>query len=631
MSYRNLAECVRDLEESGQLIRIGGFEVDPHLEAASILRRARRKGSPALLFTRVKGSPFPMLANLFGNMERTRYIFRHTLAAVEHLLSVAADPQNLLRHPLRSAKLLPTLWHMLPKKVGNAPVMECRTALGKLPQQVSWPRDGGGYITLPQVYTENPDKPGFFASNLGMYRVQMSGGSFEPDKEAGLHYQIHRGIGPHHLSALSKGRELPVNVFVGGPPALTLAAIMPLPEKIPEILFAGALAGRRVRMCVPDGGVTSLPLAAEADFCICGALTMKNGKAVTKPEGPFGDHLGYYSLEHDFPVMRVDAVYHRKDAIWPYTAVGRPPQEDTVFGKFIHELTAEMIPTVFSGVEEVHAVDAAGVHPLLLAIGRERYVPFAGDRMPQELLTCGFSLLGTTQTSLTKYLLAAAREDSPELKVADVPGFFEHMLTRTDFSRDLHFVTRTTMDTLDYSGISLNQGSKLLWAAAGKPLRKAAEALPSDLALAPKFSNARLFAPGIMLCEGPAHGTGRNKQDPSVNKLAKSLEATLPQFKDTEVKDLKEEICLVVVVDDVEFAASSWENFLWVTFTRSDPATDLYGCRSGTNCKHWGCSAPLIIDARMKSFHAPALEEDPDVERRIDELAAPGRPLYGLV
>ena len=635
MAFRTLSACVRDLEENGRLARVPDLEIDPVLELAAVQRRAYRKGSPALLFPRVKGSPFPVLANLFGSKERTRHIFRHSLRRVEALLRLKADPHDLFRRPWRYAATPLTLLSMLPKKVKNGPILAGRTSLSRLPQLVSWPKDGGGYITLPQVYTERPDRPGFFQSNLGMYRVQMSGNDFIPDKEAGLHYQIHRGIGPHHMAALAAGRDLKVNIFVGGPPALTLSAIMPLPEGVPEICFAGALAGHRIPMVMPGkDGAFGLPMPAEADFCICGYLPGKDGTAPTKTEGPFGDHLGYYSLAHDFPLLKVEAVYHRPDAIWPFTSVGRPPQEDTVFGDFIHELTAELVPTVFSGVHQVHAVDAAGVHPLLLAVGSERYVPFAGERMPQELLTCGLALFGSTQTSLAKYLLIAAREDQGCPGAHQVPEFFDHMLRRTDFSRDLHFITRTTMDTLDYSGISLNQGSKLLWAAAGSPRRRLITEVPAALTLPEGFSSARLFAPGILVCRGPKHTLARDTQDPAMRALAAHLaQALRPAGRSSQADSnaLPEEAALLVVADDPDFTARDWDNFLWVVFTRSDPATDLYGANEGVHCKHWGCDAPLIVDARMKSFHAPPLEDDPEVERRIDAWAARGGPLHGLV
>ncbi len=614
MTYRNLAEAVADLEKTGQLRRID-MPVNPRLEVAAIQRRAQRRGGPALLFTKVGGTAFPMLGNLFGSKERIRFLFRDTLRAVEHLFRIKADPFFVFKKPLRSLRLGFDLLNARPKEVAGGPALARATTLSALPQFVSWPLDGGGYVTLPQVYTENPARPGFFHSNLGMYRVQLGGRGFVADKEAGLHYQIHRGIGPHHAEALARGEDLPVVVSVGGPPALALAALFPLPENLPEICFAGFLAGRRISMIRRE---RHLPVPAEADFTVIGRV---RGRQVA-PEGPFGDHLGYYSLEHDFPVLTVDAVHHREGAIWPFTSVGRPPQEDTVFGEFIHDLTRELVPAVFHGVREVHAVDAAGVHPLLLAVGSERYVPFAGQRQPQELLTSGLNLLGSTQTSLAKYLLMAAAEDAPALSARNVPAFLSHMLARTDFSRDLHFLTRTTMDTLDYTGISLNQGSKLLWAAAGPEKRRLRPDLPSGLYLPEAFGDARLFAPGILVCRGPKHALPRDAGDAAMEALALHLAGQ---------KDALDGVALLVVADDAAFTAANWDNFLWAAFTRSDPATDLYGVNSRTLCKHWSCEAPLIMDARLKAYQAPPLEPDPDVEKKVDEWGARGGPLHGLV
>ncbi|MGE4557252.1 MAG: UbiD family decarboxylase [Desulfovibrionaceae bacterium] len=615
MGYANMQTCLADLEANGQLVRIDQ-EIDPRLEAGVVQRRVYRAGGPALLFTRVKGCRFPMAANIFGTMERMRFIFRDALPRVEHFLRCKADPTAAVRSPLKSLAGLPGLAHIAPKKVADGPVLQGQADLADLPKLVSWPKDGGAFITLPQVYTENPASPGFKSSNLGMYRVQISGGEYGPG-EVGLHYQIHRGIGPHHAEALHRGEPLRVNVFVGGAPAMTLAAVMPLPEGVPEILFAGLLAGRRIRM-VAKG--LPLPVPAEADFCLVGRIE----PGAVKPEGPFGDHLGYYSLAHDFPVLTVERVLARPDAIWPFTTVGRPPQEDTVFGAFIHELTKELIPATFAGVREVHAVDAAGVHPLLLALGAERYVPFARERRPQELITCALSLLGQTQTSLSKYALIAAAEDAPGLSTHDIPAFFSHMLERADFTRDLHFITRTTMDTLDYSGISLNQGSKLVWASCGKPRRRLAGSLPADLPQPEGFADPQLFRPGIMVLRGPKHDQPRDAGDPAMERLAEALGKRYGQ------SDGLTGFGLVVVVDDAAFTAKNWENFLWVAFTRSDPATDLYGVGAFTHCKHWGCEGPLVMDARLKSYHAPELTPDEDVERRVDHLFAKGGPLAGV-
>ncbi|MCK5539433.1 MAG: UbiD family decarboxylase, partial [Deltaproteobacteria bacterium] len=457
-------------------------------------------------------------------------------------------------------------------------------------------------------------KPGWRFSNLGMYRVQLSGGKYQPNCEVGLHYQLHRGIGIHHAAARKKGSQLKVNIIVGGPPALAVAAVMPLPEGMPELSFAGLLGGQRLTLLQPEG---CLPVPAEADFCICGTIIEEK----LLPEGPFGDHLGYYSLAHDFPVVKVEKVYHRPGAIWPFTAVGRPPQEDTVFGKFIHELTGSLIPSVLPGVAGVHAVDAAGVHPLLLALGSERYLPYEERREPQELLTQANAILGQGQLSLAKYLLIAAQEDNPELDLNDLPAFLQHLLERVDWRRDLHFQTRTTIDTLDYSGSGLNQGSKVVIAAVGDKRRDLLGKWPSEWSLADGFSEPRLIMPGIAVIKGPRC----REENRSLTRAAiESLLRKLGQNRQ------EEGLPLLVVVDDSEFAARTLSNFLWVTFTRSDPAQDIYGVRARIVDKHWGCSGSLLIDARHKKHHAPLLIEDAKSRDRVEALAVKGGPLEGL-
>ena len=612
MGYTNMRQCLEDLEARGDLVRIS-TEVDPYLEAGAIQRRVFQNKGPALLFTNVKNTTFPMAGNVFGTMQRARYIFRDTLDTLDRLFKLKIDPLLFFRAPWKYLDVLPMLARTMPKRVSQGPISRGETTIERLPQLVSWPMDGGAYVTLPQVYSENPARPGIMQSNLGMYRVQLTGNDFRINREVGLHYQIHRGIGYHHKLALEAGEALRVNVFVGGPPAMTLAAVMPLPENVPEVVFAGSLGGHRIKMVQAANG---LPMPAEADFCISGHIVP--GREL--PEGPFGDHLGYYSLRHDFPVLRVEKVHHRVDAVWPFTTVGRPPQEDTVFGDLIHELTAQLIPTVFSGVREVHAVDAAGVHPLLLAVGRESYVPFARQRQPQELLTNAMNLLGQSQTSLAKYLVIAALEDDPGLSARHIPRFLQHVLQRMDFSRDLHFITRTTMDTLDYSGISLNQGSKLIMAAAGEVKRRLGMKIPRDLPLK-DFARPCFMAPGIMAVQGPGSAQNRDTHDPAMEELAERLNnaSGMQAFP------------LVVVVDDSDFVTRCWDNFLWAVFTRSDPATDIYGMGAFVRCKHWGAEKGIVIDARLKPYHPPVLEPDPEVEKRVDELGVRGGPLYRII
>ncbi|MFM2417495.1 MAG: hypothetical protein RL385_2218 [Pseudomonadota bacterium] len=607
MAFHSTRACVEALAREGQLTRID-HPLDPHLEIAEIQRRVYQAGGPALLFTNVKGSRFPMASNLFGSMKRAEILFRDSLEAVRRVVELKVDPANFLRRPFRYAGAPFTALTMLPRKVGSGPALAHECKLSELPQLTSWPMDGGSFVTLPQVYSEDPDQPGPMKSNLGMYRVQLAGNAYERDREVGLHYQIHRGIGVHHQAAIRRGEKLRVSVFVGGPPAMTLAAVMPLPEGLTELAFAGALARRRVRMAYVDG----YAVHADADFVIAGTID----PTATKPEGPFGDHLGYYSLQHDFPVMRVERVFHRSDAIWPFTVVGRPPQEDTVFGELIHALTGPVIPTVLPGVREVHAVDASGVHPLLLAIGSERYVPYRPRQEPQEILTQANAILGQGQMSLAKVVIICAGEDDPSLHTHDIARFLQHVLARVDFRRDLHFQTRTTIDTLDYSGQGFNQGSKLVLAAVGPQRRALPTAPPQGLRLPDGFDEPRVCIPGVLAVRAPA---------------ATQNDDTLARFSGAiSPEDAINAFAVVVLVDDPEFTARTLSNFLWVTFTRMNPAVDIDGVGAFTLHKHWGCTGALVIDARRKPHHAPPLVEDPDVSRRIDALAVTGGPLHGM-
>ena len=636
MGYRNLRQCIEDLDRTGQLVRIEE-EVDPHLEAAEIQRRVYEAQGPAVYFANVKGCRFPMVSNLFGTFDRAKFLFRDALDAVRKLVELKADPSQFFRRPWHYRSVLKPAWSMRPKYVRRGDVLKNQCKISDLPQLVSWPDDGGAFVTLPEVYTEHPDDRGWKRSNLGMYRIQLSGNDYEPDKQIGLHYQIHRSIGEHHAAAIRREERLPVNVFIGGSPAMILAAVMPLPDGMSELMFAGALSKRRIRLAKnPQSAIPnpqSLPIYADADFCISGWVE----PSAVKPEGPFGDHLGYYSLKHDFPVMNVEAVYHRTDAVWPFTVVGRPPQEDTSFGKLIHELTDPAIPTVVPGVHQVHAVDAAGVHPLLLAIGSERYVPYAARRTPQELLTCANAILGQGQLSLAKFLFIAAKQDAPELSANDIPAFFDHVLRRVDWRDDLHFQTRTTIDTLDYSGSGLNAGSKVVIAAVGSPKRELPTEVPASLALPDGFGDPQVCLPGVLAIESPKFEASvwRKPYDraPVANAPGSpdDVESTVARFCDLPDSHDINAFPLIVLVDDSRFTAESLRNFLWVTFTRANPAADVHGIGAFIEQKHWGCRGALVIDARIKPHHAPPLVEDPDVTKRVNCLAEPGRPLHGII
>ena len=614
--YKSLEQALLDLEKAGMLRRIHA-EVDPHLEMAEIAREAFRQHGPALLFEHVKGSKFRAACNIFGTNERFNFLFRDGFEQTKAAVNFKANPVQFFKHASKHPGVLfdaaSAGLASLPKRSGCIKDFEeCR--LQDLPQLVSWPLDGGAFITLPQVATRPSENASVLQTNVGMYRIQISGNDYITNEECGLHYQIKRDIARHHQKAIEEGRPLKVSIFIGGPPSHTFAAVMPMPEDLSELLFAGMLGNRRFRYFEHDGYLVS----SDADFCILGELEPN-----LKPEGPFGDHIGYYSGKHDFPCLNVKKVLCKKNAIFPFTVVGRPPQEDTLFGKFIHEITKPMVPATLPGVYGIHAVDDAGVHPLCLALGSEAFRPYARpeEREPMELLKTANALLGFNQASLTKYLLIAAKEDATHLDVNNVPAFFAHVLERVHFDRDLHFQTATTIDTLDYTGTSLNHGSKVVIAAAGTKCRELHEN-PNDLKslmLPAGFKNATIVMPGVLMIEGPAFGEKPDALDKA---------ETFREFKNALAHwEFRENYPWTTVVDEGALNASKdasanniLSDFLWLTFTRSDPAQDVYGLDESVCDKHWKCKAPLIIDARIKPHHQKQLTVSAEIQARAKQI-----------
>ncbi len=609
MSYASMRDCANDLERHGHLVRIK-TPIDPNLEMAEIHRRVFDAGGPALLFEQIKGSPFQGISNIYGTFERTDFLFRHTIKALQRVIELKADPGNFFKAPLNYLGAPFTALKALPRKARfRAPILYGTTTIDQLPQVVSWPMDGGGFVTLPQVLTLPPGSSNLMHANVGMYRIQMTGNDYRTNEEIGLHYQLHRGIGVHHTAYNNSDEPFRASVFIGGPPSHAFAAIMPMPEGLSELTFAGMLGGRRFSWVRKNGHI----LSGDADFVITGIVQ----KGVKKPEGPFGDHLGYYSLQHDFPVMKVEQVYYRKDPLWHFTVVGRPPQEDSSFGYLIHQLVKELTPQEFPGIKEINAVDAAGVHPLLLAVGSERYMPFR-DKKPEEILAQANRILGSGQTSLAKFLIITAADPGEKVSAKDIPGFFKFVLERIDWRRDLHFHTNTTIDTLDYSGDNWNAGSKVVMAACDHPRRTLSTQLPDKFHLPGGFSEAQFVLPGILIIKAPPF-TGEESYQ-QVSSFCR------------EIAHLDwEGIPLIILADDSRFSAATLNNFLWTAFTRANPARDIQGVKSFHEFKHWGCEGPLVIDARIKPHHAPVLETDPMVKAKVDKLFARGGELYGII
>ena len=439
MKHPNLKSYIDTLRREGEL-RVVEEEVNPCLELAEIQRRTVAKQGPALLFTRVLGTRFPVATNLFGTRRRIELAFGEGPERFVRRLAQAAETLMPARMGdlFRFRDLAATALRLGAHTSRTGPVLEnCiqPPRLRELPQIQNWPGDGGPFLTLPLVYTEHPSTG---KGNLGMYRNQI----FD-DHTLGMHIQIHRGGGFHHHAAERQNQALPVNLFLGGPPALTISAIAPLPENVPELALASLLQGGRLHL-VRDPGVSPLPVVAEADFLFVGQIPPH----LRKLEGPFGDHYGYYSLAHDYPVFDVAKIYHRKGAIFPATVVGRPRQEDHYIGEYLQDLFSPVFPLVMNGVVRVWAYDDAGVHPLAAAVVRERY--------RRESFMAALRILGEGQLSLTKVLIAT----DALLDLKDFRKVLVHVLERADFNTDLFVLSNISQDTLDYSSRKLNEGSK---------------------------------------------------------------------------------------------------------------------------------------------------------------------------
>jgi UbiD family decarboxylase len=584
--FGDLREYLDALRSAGEL-RVVTAPVDSHLEVAEIHRRVIAAGGPALLFERVVGSGFPLVTNLFGTQGRVQLAFgsrpRRIVERVVELLTTAlpSGPGEIWR----ARDVAALAFRVGSRRVRSGPVAEVVKTdvdLRRFPVMTSWPDDGGPFVTLPVVYTEHPDGGGH---NLGVYRLQVHG-----PRSTGMHWQIGKGGGFHFGVAEARGEDLPVTVFLGGPPALIMAAVAPLPENVPELLLASLIVGRRVRLCP---GPAEHRLVADAEIALSGRVTA--GERL--PEGPFGDHYGYYSLRHDYPVFRITHVAHRKDAVYPATVVGKPRQEDFFIGDMLQDLLSPLFPAVMPTVESIWSYGETGYHALAAAVVRERY--------RREAMVSAFRVLGEGQLSLTKFLLATDRR----VELRDFKATLEHVLERTDPETDLYVLSNLSMDTLDYTGPAVNRGSKGVLLGLGDPVRTLprrfeAATLPSG------FTDVFVFCGGCLVVGGPGYGEEPEAWSRVVRHHA---------FRDWP---------LVVLTDQPRRAAASAMNFLWTTFTRFEPAADIHAASTSVVRHHLCYGFPIVIDARMKPPYPEELFCDPEtattVERRWTEYFPDG-------
>jgi UbiD family decarboxylase len=558
-------------------LRVIETPVDARLEIAEIHRRVIAAGGPALLFANPRGSEIPVVTNLFGTAERARLAFgTHPRRFIESVLELIRGPiPPSVRQLWNQRGLLADGVRLGTRSVRRGKVLDVvddDVDLGILPALTSWPEDGGPFLTLPLVATEHPETA---VPNLGMYRLQI-----HDRRTTGMHWQIGKGGGFHYAVAEGRQEDLPVTVMLGGPPALILAAVAPLPENVPEIVLASLIAGGRIARCSgPDGR----PLVADAEIALVGRVPV----GVRRPEGPFGDHYGYYSLRHDYPVFEVDFMARRRDAICPATVVGKPRQEDFYIGDLLQELLSPLFPVVMPGVRSVWSYGETGYHALAGAVVHERY--------RREAMAAAFRILGEGQLSLTKFLLVTDRH----VDLTDFRATLAHVLARTCPETDLYVLSNLSMDTLDYTGPEVNLGSKGVWLGLGDPVRELPEVFDSRL-LPNGIERVEVFCPGCLVIQGPSYGEERD---------AAARCAADPAFEDWP---------LMVLTDDAARATASSMNFLWSTFTRFEPAADLHPAARRLVRHHVCYTAPIVIDARMKPPYPEELFCDEDTASLVD-------------
>jgi UbiD family decarboxylase len=575
--FRDLRAFLDALRRERALVVVDA-PVDANQEAAEIHRRVIAAGGPALLFTNVRGASFPLVTNLFGTPRRAELAFgTRPLTLIKRLVELAETILPPTPAKLWGARDVARAALGIGLKRGvRGPVLDVveRPALDRLPALTCWPEDGGPFVTLPLVYTEHPDGKGH---NLGMYRLHI-----HDAQTTGMHWQIGKGGGFHYQVAESRGRALPATVFVGGPPALILSAIAPLPENVPELMLASLIAGERLPLATAPGGHPH-PLVAHAEFAFMGEVPPRE----RRPEGPFGDHYGYYSLRHDYPVFNVKQVARRKDAIFPATVVGKPRQEDFFIGDLLQELLAPLFPLVMPGVRDLWSYGETGYHSLAGAVVRDRYA--------REAMASAFRILGEGQLSLTKFLIAT---DQP-VDLRDFRATLEHLLARTHPETDLYVFSNLSMDTLDYTGPEVNKGSKGVWLGLGNPVRD----LPGEFRPSPPppsdVSDIRVFCRGCLVV-----GARPFAEDPD----APSRLAAHPAFAGWP---------LVVLSDEPERATRSAVNFLWTTFTRFEPARDIHAAAMRVVRHHIAYTPPVVIDARLKPGFPDELFCAPDVAAAV--------------
>jgi 4-hydroxy-3-polyprenylbenzoate decarboxylase len=585
----SLHEFLEVLQGAGELHRVQA-EVDPELEITEIATRLVKREGPALLFERVKGSPYPLAINVFASQRRIELALGRTPEEIGAELTQTIERMN---PPSAGGawKSRRTLWratNMRVKRVRMAPSQELseEADLDQLPIMKCWPGDGGRFLTYPLVITTGR---GGRERNLGLYRMHVYS-----KNETGMHWQIQKGGGFHHHQAEKRGEELEVAVAIGADPILLMAAMWPLPEGLDEVAFSGFIRGKPARMT--RSATLGIDVPADADFILEGVVPSGERRL----EGPFGDHYGHYSHAADFPVFRVGRITRRKKPIYLAAIVGKPPQEDLYLGNSVQEIFTPLARMTRPEVRDLWSYYEGGFHTLLAVSMESRY--------KKEGVKSALGLLGEGQLSLTKAVVVVNHETSARdfrAVLRAIRQFFKP-------SRDFLLLHGTSMDTLDFTGHGLNLGSKMVIDATGDlgpspPPSGIPGALPDPGGgpiIGHKYLESTLLV--VKVANGEA---GRNRE--LLERLLRREELGFTKI----IALVSEDVSLE---DDV--------SLIWGIFTRFDPARDVTFRHTELRGACPVYDGPLGIDATWKPGYPEPLEMDPAVVKRVDERWAE----YGL-
>jgi 4-hydroxy-3-polyprenylbenzoate decarboxylase len=444
MAYDDLRDFVRALEKRGELKRIS-FEVDPHLEITEFADRSVKTGGPALLFEKPKGSDIPVLINAFASAERMQLALE---AAPDEIAGRIAEliemrkPEGLLGK-LKMLPMLADLASAFPKSVSSGPckdvILREDFSLDRFPILHCWPQDGGRFITLPMVFSKNPDTG---KRNCGCYRLQVYDA-----RTTGMHWQTHKQGAEHYrrLAASNpsgQAKRMDIAVAIGADPATMYSAILPLPPDLDEMMLAGFLRGKPVEMVKCE--TSDLEVPANSEIVLEGYVELGE----LRREGPFGDHTGFYSLEDDYPVFHVTCVTHRKNPIYATTIVGPPPMEDFYMGKAIERIFLPLMRLQLPEIRDV-CMPAEGIfHNLILVAIRKSY--------PGQARKVMHAIWGLGQAMFSKCIVVV----DEDVDVQNVREVAWKALNNIDPERDIQFVMGP-VDSLDHSSRLPNYGSKM--------------------------------------------------------------------------------------------------------------------------------------------------------------------------